>query len=77
MSDVRKEAEEFIERGSWLETFNAARIKFPDSVIIDCVEIDPRLKPKQKRVWVYFFSQLRPTHEEESIADWRLRSAHG
>ncbi len=78
----REATEKLVERGSWVNGFNTARLQQADGTIVDFVEIDPRLKPKVKRVWMFFWKNARYTSAEfdehikqRYIADWRFRRA--
>lgn len=79
---AREETEKLVERGSWVNGFEASRLRQADGTIVDYVQIDPRLKPKKKRVWVFFFKMEKRSYDEytehiaqTNIADWRFRRA--
>lgn len=78
----RKTIEKLVESGTWVDGFNVARLRQADGTIVDLVEIDPRLRPKVKRVWLYFGRNQRWSSQEfdehikqQHIADWRFRRA--
>lgn len=78
----RQATEKLVERGTWLDGFDAARMRQADGTIVDLVDIDPRLQPKVKRVWLFFAKNQRWSSREfdeymaqRYIADWRFRRA--
>lgn len=82
MSD-REDTERLVERGSWCSGFEASRLRQSDGTIVDYVEIDPRLKPTKKRIWMFFFKLEKYESnmtflqiiEQRHVADWRFRRA--
>ncbi len=60
----REATEKLVERGTWVDGYQASRLTQTDGVIVDFVEIDPRLKPKKKRVWMFFAKNQRWSSRE-------------
>lgn len=76
----RASIEKLAERGTWVDDFNETRLRQSDGVIVDYVEIDPRLRPKQKRVWLFFWKNgehTKQAFDEQCTQDWRRRLANG
>lgn len=74
----REQIEKLVERGSWLDGFNATRLRQSDGTTVDYVRIDPRLKPKKTHVWIFFWKPTKLTSdsvEQSHIANWRFRLA--
>lgn len=72
----REQQERLIERGSWVEHFNAYRLHSSDGIIRDNVHVDLRLRESgyTYRVWLYFYSKMHPKYDEQLVAEWRRRS---
>jgi len=81
--NVRKDAEKLVDLGTWVNGYNTGRITFVDGTVIDLVNIDVDLNPNPKirRVWLFFWRNVRFTSaelsqraEQNRIAEWRRRS---
>lgn len=74
----RQQTEQLVEAGSWVDGFQASRLRQSDGTILDYVKVDPALQPKVKRIWVFFWRNGQYTTDmyiERCTANWRRWNA--